>query len=71
MQERLEWYKSTIEVVIFLRGCFSLAEHYPKQIERKLSSTAAQSQATPQGKPDRPVYLRSLTPTPLHSVLIQ
>jgi nucleoporin p58/p45 len=31
MQERLEWYKSTIE-----------------QIERKLSSTAAQSQATPQ-----------------------
>ena len=38
---------------------------YPKQIERKLS-TAVQSQTTPQGKPDRPVYLHLhlLTPVP-------
>ena len=37
---------------------------YLKQIERKLSSTAVQAQATPQGKPGRPVYIHSLTHDP-------
>ena len=52
MQERLQWYKTTIEVgFLFLFGFILLLNAHPKQIERKLSSTAVQTQATPQGKP--------------------
>ena len=56
MQERLQWYKNTIEACLFF-CVFYLAERSYKQTERKLSSTAVQAQATPQGNPNCPVRL--------------
>ena len=51
----------------FLRGFTILSlTMYAKQIERKLSSTAVQVQATPQGQPGQRVSLHLLTRCPLH-----
>lgn len=72
MQERLQWYRNTIEVSSFSVRFFLVSLNtYPKQIERKLSSTAVQAQATPQGNLDRPVYLRSLTPSASSLCILQ
>lgn len=52
MQERSQWYKNTIEVspLLLFFSVLSLMFVSAKQIERKLSSTAVQAQATPQGR---------------------
>ncbi|KAF8838064.1 hypothetical protein BDN67DRAFT_1070997 [Paxillus ammoniavirescens] len=49
MQERLHWYKNTIEVFGSVVYCCSpFSDSSSKQIERKLSSAAIQAQSTPQ-----------------------